>query len=109
MSARLVRIKDWEALAKEARFRPADMAALCPISLRHLERFFLGHFKQSPRLWATALRCRLARDLIAQGWSNRAVAIELNFADESQLCHTFQRLYGCTPQTFAPLYSKRTA
>ena len=104
---RLVRIEDWEQLAREARFQPSIIAALCPISLRQLERFFATRFNTTPRSWAKALKCRLARQLIAQGWSNKAVAGEVGFANESHLCHEFKRFYGAPPQTFAPLYGAR--
>ena len=101
---RLVRIEDWEKLAREAKFQPSVIAALCPISLRHLERFFAAQFNMTPRTWAKKLKCRLARQLISQGWSNKAVAGEVGFADESHLCHEFKRIYGAPPQRFAPLY-----
>ena len=104
---RLLRIENWEKLARDARFRPAVIAALCPISLRQLERFFAARFNTTPRTWAKALKCRLARQLIAQGWSNKAVACEVGFANESHLCHEFKRVYGTPPQTFAPLYGSR--
>ena len=97
---------DREALAKDSGYDPASMAALCPISLRQLERFFMVNFGKSPRVWALELQCRRARELIEQGYSNKAVVIELNFADESHLCHVFKKVYGCPPQTFAPLYGR---
>jgi transcriptional regulator GlxA family with amidase domain len=95
---------DWEQLARDAKFRPADMAALCSISLRQLERFFAHHRQQTVRAWARTLRCRAARDLISQGWSNAAVAHELGFGNESHLCHEFKEFYAASPQTFAPTY-----
>jgi AraC-like DNA-binding protein len=104
MSARLSKIFDWERLAREARFEPAAMAALCPISLRQLERFFEKEFNQTPSTWVRELKCRNARRLIALGWSNKAVAAELHFADESHFCHEFKRVYGSSPQAFAPVY-----
>jgi AraC-like DNA-binding protein len=104
---RLLRIEDWEQLARQARFRPSDIAALCPISLRQLERFFAARFNTTPRTWAKELKCRLARQLISQGWSNKAAAGEIGFADESHLCHEFKRVYGAPPQRFAPLYQAR--
>ena len=104
MSGRLHRIGNWVKLAREARFRPAEMAALCPVSLRQLERFFIKEFKQTPTEWTRELRCRLARRLISEGWSNKAVTTELQFADESHFCHEFKRIYGVCPQTYAPLY-----
>jgi len=104
MSRRLLQIQDWEKLAREAHFRPEAMAALCPISLRQLERFFREAFHKTPRTWTRELRCRLALKLIAEGWSNKAVATELHFWDEAHFCHDFRRVYGTSPQAFAPLY-----
>ena len=104
MSARLSRIFDWEKLAREARFQPATMAALCPISLRQLERFFEKEFNQTPSNWTRELKCRIARRLIELGWSNKAVVAELNFANQSHFCHEFKRVYGTSPQAFGPRY-----
>jgi len=101
MKCRLTRIEQWEFLATEARFQPSLMADLCLVSLRQLERYFTFHFKQSPGKWARGLRCRLARDLIARGWSNKAVAVELHFGNESHLCHEFIYHYGAPPQAFS--------
>jgi len=104
MSARLLRIQDWEKLAREAKFQPEIMAALCSISLRTLERFFASTFNTTPTSWARRLRCRIARQLIMEGWKNTAVVTELNYGNESHLCHEFQTFYGASPQTFAPAY-----
>jgi AraC-like DNA-binding protein len=98
---RLLRISDWEKLAREAAFQPAVMAARCPISLRQMQRFFAARFDKTPTEWVRELRCRLARQLIAEGWSNRAVAIELRFANESHVCHDFKRVFGVSPQRLA--------
>ena len=105
LKSRLKRIQDWETLAKDAGYDVTTMAAICPISLRQLERFFKLHFGTNPRSWAMELQCRHARELIKQGYSNKAVVAELHFADESHLCHVFKKAYGCPPQTFARLWS----
>jgi AraC-like DNA-binding protein len=102
MSRRLDRVHNWQRLAEQAEFEPAKMAALCSISLRQLERFFEQQFKQTPREWTRHLKCRLALQLISRGWSNKAVVSELNFADESHLCHEFKKNFGASPQTFSP-------
>src|SRR5215471_12523725 len=102
MNGQLSKIGDWEQLARVARFRPADMAALCPTSLRQLQRYFDMHFKQSPGEWTRGLRCRIARQLMSQGWSSKAVVLELGFVDNSHLCHEFKKHYGVAPGTFAP-------
>jgi AraC-like DNA-binding protein len=74
-----------------------------------LERYFLHHFKQTPSRWTRELRCRLASELVARGWSNKAVAKELHFANESHLCHEFKKFFAATPQIFAPLYGREPA
>jgi AraC-like DNA-binding protein len=104
MSGRLLRIQNWEKLAREAQFQPSTMAALCPISLRQLQRFFETEFEKTPREWVRELRCRLALRLVAKGWLNKAVAAELHFADESHFCHEFKKVFGFSPQTYSPIY-----
>src|SRR5258707_274006 len=107
MNEQLLQIHDWEGLAREANFRPASMAALCTTSLRQLQRFFARHFHQTPRDWTRELRCRIARQLISQGWSSKAVVNELGFVDHAHLCHEFRTFYGAPPRTFAPMWENK--
>lgn len=107
MKGRLSRIQQWERLAREADFQPALIADLCPVSLRQLERFFADRFEQTPSQWARGLKCRLARQLIAEGWSNKAAAMELGFASESHFCHAFKQVYAASPQSFSRLYGDK--
>jgi AraC-like DNA-binding protein len=95
-------VQDWGSLARAAGFRPAAMAALCGVSVRQLERFFVGRFGKPPRRWMRELRCELARDFITRGWSDKAVVSELKFANSAHLCHEFKSMYLSPPQTFAP-------
>jgi AraC-like DNA-binding protein len=97
-----VSIQDWEKLARDAKFQPALMADRCAISLRQMQRFFVSNFAKTPGQWMRELRCRLALNLISEGWSTKAVSLELNFAHGSHFCREFKRVYGNSPQTFAP-------
>jgi len=99
---RLSRVRDWEKLARRAKFHPATMAALCFVSLRQVERFFRQRFGRTPTAWTRQLRCRLAKELISKGYSSKAVVLDLHFTDHSHLCHEFKRVYGAPPQFFAP-------
>jgi AraC-like DNA-binding protein len=105
MGGRLTRVQDWKQLAQAAEYRPADMAALCGISPRQLERYFHIKFQQTPRKWLRELQCRSARKLIQQGYSNIAVVAELKFASESHFCREFKKFHGFSPQTFSPSFS----
>lgn len=107
MRGRLSRIRDWEGLARRANYDPATMAALCPASLRQLERFFLARFGQTPREWMRDVRCRLARKYAAEGWSTKAIAAELKYPSVSAFCHEFKRVCGASPQSFGPIYCKK--
>jgi len=93
---------DWQVLAHKARFRPASMAALCCISLRQLERHFASQFNTTPRCWTQHLRLTLAKELLSQGFSNKAVVAELGFTDNAHLCREFKKRCGTTPRGYAP-------
>jgi AraC-like DNA-binding protein len=100
MSGKLSKIDNWEMMARGAGYRPSLMAALCAVSLRQLERFFVDRFGASPGKWTRDLRIQAARDRISAGQSNKEVVDELRFANPSHLCHEFKRAFGVSPQTF---------
>jgi AraC-like DNA-binding protein len=102
MSNPHVGTRDWEWLAREAGFNPAKMVLLCSMSERQLQRSFKKDFGCTPRSWLRKLQCRLAKDFIAQGYSTKAAAAELNFATEAHFCREFKKIYGASPQCFAP-------
>jgi AraC-like DNA-binding protein len=102
----LLTIEQWEQVAREADFNSAKMASLCSISERQLQRLFRQHLHCTPSHWLRELQCRLAKDLIAQGYSNKAAANELKFANESHFCREFKKVFGTSPQSFAPAHER---
>ena len=95
-------LQQWEQVAREADFNPARMASIFSISQRQLQRLFRKNLQCTPSKWLRELQCRLARDLIAQGYSNKAAAAELKFASESHFCREFKKFFGHSPQSYAP-------
>ena|SRR5437867_13038509 len=93
MAARLRRIEDWEELAERALYDPANLAALCSISLRQLERHFRDHFTKTPRKWLREIQCRRARELIKKGYLTRVAAADLHFSSEAEFCHQFRKVF----------------
>jgi methylphosphotriester-DNA--protein-cysteine methyltransferase len=102
MYSHALRTEEIENLAAEAMYRPGDMAALWGISLRHMERIFSQQFGVTPEIWTRARRIEKAKALIGQGYSTKAVAVDLGFASVSHVCHEFRALCGKPPQSFAP-------
>src|SRR5690348_3379557 len=98
---------DWERLAKLAGFKPARLALLCSISERQLQRIFKKRFQRTPKNWLRELQCQLARDLIAEGYSTKAAAAELKLATDAHFCRVFKKIFGASPQCFAPNQSGR--
>jgi AraC-like DNA-binding protein len=97
-----------EDKARLANYDPDSLAALCGVSLRHLQRFFRKAKGTTPSAWLLEQKCDRALSLIRQGYSNIAVVKELNFTSASELCRIVKRLRGVTPQSFAPNYEQHT-
>lgn len=101
MEGRLLTIKEWEEVARKADYSPGKMAVLCSMSERQMQRLFQQHVKCTPSRWLRQLQCRLAKQLISQGYSNKAVAAELKFSSQSHFCREFKKVFGSSPKNFA--------
>ena len=102
-------LSHWQRLARQAEFNPAKMASLCGVSERQLQRIFKKHLGSSPSKWLRALQCRLAEELVVQGYSNKAVAAALKFSTDAHFCREFKKIFGVPPQRFASASRKRGA
>jgi len=99
MGGLLATKEEWETLAKNSDYNPMTMATVRLVSLRQLERHFKSAFDKTPTEWIRELRCRIALKLLRHGYSTKAVAAELKYANPSHFCHDFKKVYGCSPQT----------
>jgi len=106
MNSRLSTIEDWEGLARKADFNAVQLASLCHVSSRQLERFFQQTVHLTPSQWLRCLQCVLAGELLARGYSTKAVAAELKFANASHFCHVFKKHFGVAPGNFASVCPK---
>jgi AraC-like DNA-binding protein len=94
--------RHWEELAHQSEYQLSRIAELRGVSLRQMQRIFKQALNCCPRRWLRDLRCRKAKELIERGYSSKAAAAELKFATEAHFCREFKKVFGVSPQHFAP-------
>jgi AraC family transcriptional regulator len=100
VGSRLARISDWSLLAKKAQYNARELAALCHVSLRQLERYYKQSFDQSPQTWLNAARLKEAQEFLLQGLTVKETAYSVGFKQPSHFCREFKRHAGTTPNGF---------
>ncbi len=100
MKSHLHFIRDWDDLAQKANYRSSQLARLCGISHRQLERFFTQQVACSPQKWLDQQRLRRAEALLQTGRFVKEVAFELGFKDCSHFCRRFKAEHGQSPLAF---------
>jgi len=99
---RLLLVKGrWEGLAEAAHYDANELAKLCGVSTRQLQRHFRRSFHCSPQSWLNERRLDLARDLLLSGESIKKVALDLGFKQPSHFCRQFKSRNKMTPSEFA--------
>jgi AraC-like DNA-binding protein len=91
----------WEELAGTAHYDANELAKLCGISTRQLQRHFRQNFHRSPQDWLNERRLIIARELLLTGESVKKVALDLGFKQTSHFCRQFKSQNKMTPSQFA--------
>lgn len=100
--AKLHLIKEpWEALAQKAHYNANELADLCGISPRQLQRHFRRKFHCSPKTWLNQRRFLLAQTLLLKGEPIKKVALDLGFKQTSHFCRRFKSHNNMTPSEFS--------
>jgi AraC-like DNA-binding protein len=92
----------WESLAAEAKFCPHDLAALCNMSLRTLQRRFDEEYGLPVGQWMRNFRLSQAYTRITSGESVKVVAYDLGFKQLSHFSRVFKAAYGVPPTLVSP-------
>src|SRR5581483_9701131 len=100
MSGGILREKDWKELAERARYDAKNLAALCRISSRQLQREFRRQLGRSPQDWLDEQRISAARRLLLAGEPLKKVAADLGFKQTSHFCRRFKSINKMTPSAF---------
>mgnify|MGYP001269886524 CR=1 FL=1 len=93
--------QNWESLAAEANYRPRELASLCTVSLRTLQRHFSGRYGMTLGEWLRDLRINQAYERIKSGEQIKYVAYDLGFKQPSHFSRVFKKVHGVTPSTVA--------
>jgi len=101
MGRLLLVTRKWEDLAETSRYDANQLAALCGISTRQLQRYFRCNFSCSPQSWLNELRLQVAEVLLLSGESVKKVALDLGFKQPSHFCRQFKNRNKMTPSQFA--------
>jgi AraC-like DNA-binding protein len=86
--------------APEAPNSLAELAALSGMSRFQLLRSFTAAVGITPHAYLVQRRVRVAKQLLADGRSPAAAALQAGFADQSHLTRAFARQFGITPRRY---------
>jgi AraC-like DNA-binding protein len=85
-----------------------QLARLCGMSVRALERHFLATYHVSPHDYLRQLRVRMScRGLVYSRKTLAQLASESGFADQSHFAKEFRRFLGETPSAYRARYTHR--
>jgi AraC family transcriptional regulator len=94
-------LERWEQLAGTARYDAKELAKLCHLSVRQLERDFRQLLDRSPQDWLNEQRIKAAQQQLLSGQPVKVVAFELGFKQPSHFCRQFKSFNHLTPSQFA--------
>lgn len=97
MSQRLKTVQEWEPLARDARYRAHELAALCQVSLRTLQRHFRTQYGLTVTEWLRDVRLRAAYTRLIQGATVKEVAYDLEYKQLSHFSRDFKGYFGVSP------------
>jgi AraC family transcriptional regulator len=91
----------WEEMAETTHYDANELAKICGVSARQLQRHFRDNFHCSPQGWLNERRLLKARRLLLTGDSVKKIALDLGFKQTSHFCRQFKSRNRMTPSQFA--------
>ncbi len=94
-------LENVDHLAAAANFDARELAKLCRLSIRQLQRDFRQQKGRSPQDWLNERRLTEAQRLLQAGEPVKKVALDLGFKHSSHFCRQFKLRLHQTPTEFA--------
>ena len=101
MDRLLLVIGKWEELGATSHYDANQLARLCGMSTRQLQRYFRRNLHCSPQIWLNERRLQAAEDLLLSGESVKKVALDLGFKQPSHFCRQFKNRNKMTTSQFS--------
>jgi AraC family transcriptional regulator, glycine betaine-responsive activator len=89
--------KEWVEMAHRANYSASELAVLCGVSVRQLEREFQRTIYQSPKRWLNQLRLCAARKLLHEGGSVKEAALTFGYKHPQHFSRDFRKFFGVPP------------
>jgi AraC-like DNA-binding protein len=99
--------QNWNNLAAAANYRPRQLASLCAVSLRTLQRHFSGRYGMTLTAWLRGIRLNQAYERIKAGEAIKAVSYELGFKQPSHFSRVFKQVHGVAPSEISGNRNRR--
>lgn len=97
MSQRLKTVQEWETLAQSSHYRANELASLCQVSLRTLQRHFRSEYGLTVSGWLREVRLREAYGRLIGGATVKEVAFDLGYKQLSHFSRDFKSYFGVSP------------
>lgn len=92
--------RTWETLAENCQYRAPELARLCHVSLRTLQRHFRKHYQTTVSEWMRAVRLERARAMLSTAESIKRVSFDLGYKQPSHFTRDFKQHFGIAPSAF---------
>ena len=87
----------WENLATTSQFRLKNLASLCQVSIRTLQRHFRKEYDLAVSEWLREIRLEQARQMLTKADCVKTVCFDLGYKQQSHFTRDFSRRFGMAP------------
>jgi transcriptional regulator GlxA family with amidase domain len=95
-------------LARQSGWSVAELAKLCGVCVRTMERHFLATRGQKPKAWLVGQRQKQAMELLRDGSAIKETAAALGYDHANHFSREFNATWGFSPRTARLRFNAKT-